>query len=310
MKPAIEISLVLGLVLLASGPAHAQAFAAKGAKATLTVNYEYSAVGKNADKSEPAEWRVLRTLTMVVPLSAEEQQALSSMRELEAGQKASLDKKQSQVANIQKKMEPTMNDMMKIADRCGEDEACIEKAIVEYGNSMDPTLIKSTKADVDAAGKLDAPRYQLWRGLSQKGTYSLDESYRAKTSDPLCSGKPGNQCNREETRKGGGEVPSLATTKGSTIAQLEFDTVKKDVLITLPIPWAALGYTKQITSDFPDEKSGTAKDTLHNFPGKLPAVTAAVAGDARTVSGTQTIKVAGRDAEAGTLTVKWQFVRQ
>jgi hypothetical protein len=150
----------------------------------------------------------------------------------------------------------------------------------------------------------------LWLGLSQTGTYSIDEAYRAKTSDPLCSGKPDNQCTREETRKGGGEMPSLASAKGATNARLEFDSVKKDVFITLPIPMAALGYTRQVTSNFPDEKSGTSKGTLHNLPGNLPQLTAAIAGDTRTASGSQTIKVAGRDAEGGTLTVKWQFVRK
>jgi hypothetical protein len=309
MTHAISLGLGLSFALLASGTAHSQAFVPKGTKGTLTVNYEYSAVGKNADKSEPAEWRIARTLTLVVPMSAEAEQPLSATR-VDKDQKASADKKLAQVATVQKKLEPTMNDMMKIAERCGEDEACIEKAITEYSNTMDPSLIKSTKADVDAVVKLDAPRYQMWQGLSQKGTYSVDETHRAKTSDPLCSGKPGNQCTREETRKGGGVVPSLASAKDSTIAQLEFDTVKKDVYITLPIPFAGLGFTKQVTSNFPDEKSGTSKDELRNLPGKVPPVTAAVAGDARTVSGTQTLKVVGKDAEGGTLTVKWQFVRQ
>lgn len=170
MKPAIAISvgLGLGLTLLASGSGHAQDFAAKGTKATLTVTYEYSAIGKNADKSEPSEWRVSRTLTMVVPMSAEAEQALSSTRELDSSQRASLDKKQAQVASVHKKMEPTMNDMMKIADRCGEDEACIEKAIVEYGNRMDPSLVKSTKGDVDAAMKLDAPPISCGAGCPKK----------------------------------------------------------------------------------------------------------------------------------------------
>ena len=76
----MKIAIALTFGLLASGAAHAQQFAPKGAKATLTVKYDYSAVGQKADKYDPAEWRVSRTLTMVVPMSAEPEQALSMMR--------------------------------------------------------------------------------------------------------------------------------------------------------------------------------------------------------------------------------------
>jgi hypothetical protein len=310
MKNARQIPFAIAFTLLAGGSAHAQVLAPKGAKATLTVSYEYSAVGRKADKYDPAEWRVSRTLTLVVPMSAEAEQALSVTRAMEPGQQASIEKKQAQTASLHQKMEPTMNDMMKIAERCGDDEACVEKAVVEYGNHMDPALIKSSQADAAAIGKMDPPRYQLWRGLSQRGTYAIDEAYRAKTADPLCMAKPNHQCSREETRKGGGAVPSPASGKAATIAQLEVDAVKKDILLTLPVPLAALGFTRQITTDFPDEKGGASQDGLYSLPGKLPPVTAALTGDARTVSGTQTINIAGSGAEARTLTVKWQFVRQ
>ena len=39
------------------------------------------------------------------------------------------------------------------------------------------------------ASRMSGPRYQLWQPVSQKGTYLVDETYRAQTSDPLCSGK-------------------------------------------------------------------------------------------------------------------------
>lgn len=306
----MKTAIALGLGLLASHATHAQSFAPKGAKATLTVTYQYASTGRNADKADPSEWRVSRTMTMVVPMSAEPEQALSQVRGLEAGQMAAIEKKQAKTAAIHKKMEPTMNDMMKIAEKCGEDEACIEKAIVAYGNSMDPSTVNSLKGEVDEVVKQDGPRYQAWNGLSQTGTYALDEAYRAKTSDPLCSGKTNHQCGREETRKGGGELPKFAELKGASNARLEFDSVKKEIFITLPVPYPALDYAQQVTSDFPDEKSGSSKGVLHTFPGKLPQVTAAAMVDARNASGTQTIKVAGEKGEAGTLTVKWQFVRQ
>jgi hypothetical protein len=306
----MKLATALTIALFACTTAQAQPFAPKGAKATLTVKYEYTAVGQKKDKYDPAEWRVSRTLTMVVPMSAEAEQALSTMRPMEAAQMASFEKKQAQVASIHKKMEPTMNDMMKIAERCGEDEACIEKAIVAYGTSADPTLAKSLKPEVDEVMKQDGPRYQMWRGLSQTGTYAIDETYSEKIADPGCHDKPNRQCSRAETRKGGGEVPMPAEAKGISNGQLEFDTVKKDLYITLPTPFLPLGYTRHVTSDYDNEKNGSSLETLHNLPGTLQPITVAITGDARKLSGTQTIKSAGKAGESGTLTVSWQFERK
>jgi hypothetical protein len=147
-------------------------------------------------------------------------------------------------------------------------------------------------------------------GLSQKGTYSIDEAYSAKIADPGCHDKPNQQCSREETRKGGGDVPELPEAKGISNAQIEFDSVKKDLYIKLPVPFAPLVYTKQIKSDYDEEKSGTSNGMLTTLPGNLPPITAAITGDARNMSGAQTIKIDGKAGEGGTLTVKWQFVRQ
>ncbi len=301
----------LSLALLA-GPAQAQ-FVAKGSKGTLTVTYEYSDIGKKADKYEPAEWRVKRSLTMVSQLSAEPPQALSQVRPIEAAQMASIEKKQAKVAVIHKKMEPTMNDMMNIAEHCGEDEACIEKAIVDYASKMDPAqvqTVQSMKGDVAEMSKVDGPRYQIWRPTSETGSYSLDEFYRSKIADPGCFDKPGGVCGREETRKGAGALKRHAAAKGAFTAQLEFDTVKKDIYIVLPVPlMSGLDYSRQFTSNYSDEKSGVSQGTL-SFPGIVPPITAAIAADARNASGTQAIKLTGKQGENGTLTIKWQFVRQ
>jgi hypothetical protein len=306
---SMRAAIALSIGLLASGTAQADLLVGKGAKATLNVQYEYSAVGKNASKDDPSEWRVRRTVNMVVQLSAEEPLALSGLRKMDADQNASLARKQTKIAAVQKKMEPTMNDMMKIAERCGEDEACIEKAIVAYSSTMNTSDVEAVKGDVASVMKQDAPRYQMWVPGAEKGTYSIDEAYRAKTSDPLCSGKPKNQCSREETRKGAGNVPVLPGAKDAYTTRLEIDSEKKEIYIMLPVPLMGLGYAKQVTSDFPDEKSGTSQGDAR-FPGQLKPMTAAIAGDLRNASGTQTIKLNGAEGEGGTLTVKWQFALQ
>jgi len=296
--------------MAACGAAHADLLASKGAKGTLSVQYEYSATGKKADKYEPAEWRVVRTISLVVPMRAEQPLPGPTLRPMDAEQTVDLAKKQAAVKNLHTTMAPTMADMMKIAEKCDEDEACVEKAIREYSKTMDMATIDSAKADAATASKMGAPRYQLWQPVSQKGTYVIDESYRSQTSDPLCMNKPKQICSREETRKGGGDIPAPPGAKDTSAAMLEVDGQKKDVLIKLPIPLSALTYTSQVTSDHPEEKSGTSTGILPAMFGQQKSITAVVPGDLRSASGTQTFKMDGAGGEGGTLIVKWQFVLQ
>jgi hypothetical protein len=292
------------------GAAQAELLAAKGAKGTLSVQYEYSAAGKKADKYEPAEWRVVRTINLVVPMRAEPPLPGPTLRPMDAEQTADLARKQAHVKSLHTTLAPTMADMMKIAEKCDEDEACIEKAIQDYSKTMDMATINSAKADAAAASQMGAPRYQLWQPVTQKGTYVIDETYRSQTSDPLCMSKPKQLCSREETRKGGGDVPPPPGAKDTSAAMLEVDSQKKDVLIKLPIPLSALTYSRQVTSDFPDEMSGTSPGILPAMFGQQKSITAVISGDLRSASGTQAFKIDGAGGEGGTLIVKWQFALQ
>lgn len=292
------------------GAAQAQLLVAKGAKGTLSVQYEYSSVGKKADKYDPAEWRVQRTIKLVVPMTADQPQAGPSLHVMDAAYAADMEKKKGQVQELHKTMAPSMAEMMKIAERCGENEACIENAIREYSMTMDKSTIEKGKAQAAAASTMAGPRYQVWQPVSQHGTYAVDETYRAQTGDPLCMSKPKQRCSREETRKGGGDIPAPAGSKNASMAMLEVDSVNKDALIRLPIPLGALTYTRQVNSDFPDEKSGTSSGTLPSMAGQQKSLTVALPGDLRAASGTQSFKVDGAQGEGGTLTISWQFATQ
>jgi hypothetical protein len=233
------------------------------------------------------------------------------MRPMEAGQVADLKDKQTRIASAQKKMAPITADVMKIAERCGDNEDCITKAIQEYGSTVEMTPeLKSVGADAAAVSKQGAPRYQMWQPLMQKGTYTVDEFYRGQTADPLCLQKPKQRCNREETRKGGGDIPSPAGHPGVSAVRFEVDSQKKDIMFTLPVPMAQLGYTRQVTSDFPDEQSGAGKGVVANLAPKVESLTFVIPADLHSVSGTKTYKFDGEEGESGTLVVKWQFAQQ
>src|SRR5690349_9067816 len=100
----------------ACGAAHAGLLVNKGQKGTLTVQYDYSAAGRKADKYEPREWRVQRTIKLVVPMTSDAPQPVSSLRPMDAAYAADMEKKKGQIQELHKTMAPTMEDMMKIAD--------------------------------------------------------------------------------------------------------------------------------------------------------------------------------------------------
>ncbi len=304
------MKIQMGLLLaLCSAAAQAQLLVPAGAKGTLSVQYSYMEIGAKKDKYDPKEWHVQRSISLVAQMTADKQQPLSVMRPMEKEQAADLQNKQAAAQSLTKKQEPVMADMMKIMEKCGENEDCISKAVAAYGLTMDPSKVNNVKDEAAALGKQGGPRYQLWKPVSQSGKYSVDEWYRGATADPLCLVKPQQRCHREETRKGGGEVPAPPNGKNVSVAMFEVDSQKKDILVTLPVPLNVLRYTRTVKSDFPDEASGSSEGVLTNLLGKLKPMTFAIPADLRSVNGTQSIKLDGAEGEGGTLVVKWQFTQ-
>ncbi len=59
---------------------------------------------------------------------------------------------QKRAASASQKMAPMASDMMKIAEKCGEDEGCIERAVMAYSSGLQMTPeLKSAGEDVKAA---------------------------------------------------------------------------------------------------------------------------------------------------------------
>lgn len=314
IRVATVVSLLIAgfLSITTTLAAAGELLVSPGTKGTLTVEYDYSAIGKKEDKYDPKEWRVHRTIRLAADMRADKQQPLSTLRPMEADQVADIQNKQNRTASAQKKMAPMMADMEKIVVKCGDSEACIEREVKNYGLNMQMTPeLTSVKDDVAAVGKQGALRYQTWKAVSQNGTYAIEESYRAQTADPICMEKPNQRCKREETRKGGGNVPAPANGKSSaSTSMLEVDSVKKEMFITLPMPLNALTYTKNVVSDYADEKSGTSQGFIANFLAKVKPITVTIPQGLRSVSGTEKIQLDGAEGESGTLAIKWQFTVQ
>jgi hypothetical protein len=304
--------LCYSLVLLATQASAAGLLVPQGSKATLTVDYDYVAIGSKSDKYDPKDWSVKRKISIISQMVADAPATMPSVHALDAAQQADLKNKQASGVKVQKKMAPMMADMEKIAAKCGDDEGCLEREVGKYANGiqMTPELM-STGKEVEAIGKQGPARYQLWRVVAQSGSYSIDETYNGQSGDPDCEGQPNKRCVRQETRKGGGNLPALTGSKAAGSALTEVDDIKKDMMLSLPMALSAMPNKRVVRSNFPGEKSGSTEmifagtaelaDEGRAFSVTLPA-------GLKTTAGTRTVKMKGVDGESGSWTISWRFV--
>jgi hypothetical protein len=307
-------SVILGLALIAGSATGADLIVPQGTKATLQVNYQFKSSGKYAasGRERRADWNVLRDVTITAHYEANPPQPFGALHKDDPKQKKDIATMQTSIENMQTRMQPTMQDMMKIADKCGEDEGCISREIENYGKQMDPSIVKAGKEDAATIGKMATDtRFQMWRLTTMTGTYSVDERMNEQIFEMTCTET--QVCKRSKTRSGAGNIlppPGFKSVEGTSM--LEVDSRNKDMFVTLPMPLAPLPYTQTVTTTVPwDEGAGTTKEVSSGWMAKASEQgLVAIPGDLKTLSGTQTYKVEGHEEAAGTLTVKWTFTRQ
>ena len=313
----MKIATALLLVAI-SASAHAELVAPKGAKGQLKVEYVFVSSGGYTAPAKDliTKWRVRRVVDITAQYTAD---APTPVGTLHATDTSAV---QSRTKSAAKKLEPMAMDMMAMAAKCGitmdgggevtkAQEACLEKGVSDYGNSMEMTPdIKSAGADITAATQaMKSTRYQVWQIVSQSGTYLIDEEHNKQVFELTCTAA--KTCKRSDVRKGGGPIPTPPGEKsGAGFSLLEIDTAGKDMVIVLPVPLAPLTYTQTVTTNIPDE-TGSTKQSIAPlmFGGDMQRITVSIPGDAAKLSGTKSIPVKGDAGEGGTLTVNWQFTR-
>jgi hypothetical protein len=288
----------------------AQLLTPRGTKATLAVEYLYTAAGtsgRHNDTDTIDEWKVRRVVNVTAHYLAEEPIAIGVLHKPDATQQAAIDTKQKQVQAFSKKMEPTVADMMAIAERCDEDEACISKAIADYGNKMDGKDMQARKAEGQAVFKQEAPRYQLWKLTSQSGTYEVDEVTSRQVFEMTCTRT--RVCKRTVTARGKGTIPPPPGGSVEGTSLLEIDSVMKDLAAKMPLPLQALNVESNVQTTIPDDDFKVDQSLWLRMFRLADFLTLAIPGNALPASGTTTLKNTGDGAESGILTVKWSFKR-
>jgi hypothetical protein len=323
MKAVIAWAVCLSVTSLA----HAELLAPKGAKAQLKVEYVFTSSGKytTGAKERIDTWNVRRVVNVTAQYTADAPQAVAVLHADDARQKSEMAGVQARVTSAHKKLEPMQNDVMAMMAKCGitmdgpsvsaaeekAQEACMEKAVTEYGNNVEMTPdIKSAGQDIAAVQKtMSGTRFQLWQSTSQTGTYSIDENISKQVFEMTCTET--KVCKREETTKGGGAIPPPPGSRSiPNASMLEVDSTGRDMMFTLPMPLVPLPINKTVTTTIMDDdaKGGPGFARLSALPNNKP-VTVAIPADLKLLSGTQSFAIKGSQAEAGTLTANWTFTR-
>lgn len=326
--------LILPLCALLTAPTWAaENFATKGAKATLSVEYDYRSAGSKRSEGlyDPYAWTARHQAQLTSILVAQAPQALPSLHPAEQAQLAGLQAKGDKAQAVAGRMAPTMASMEKMLAKCGDDEACIEREVQKLGGQMQSNgqlaTLQQSKGDIESLVKPDAPRYQHFMGPLGSGSYSISETATISVSDPICMRHPKARCSRKETRTGAGKLPAAlpgvppvnpAASVGAVAA--EWDSQKNTLALVLPVP-GLLPYTEVIVTDEPEGTHSTPtpkgpQQRLMRFrvsatDSTTPtAVIIPLKGGWRSQTGEQTVPLKGDFAAEGVLTLRWRFTVQ
>jgi len=288
----------------AAGPAPAGTFG------KISVEYRFESKGETAGRDKWLQWKIERWSSLTAEVTAQKPTSQSTMVAPDAAQASAQQKKLQQAATSMQQMQPMMQSAEKIAALCKNDEACMTREIQKMGLGMSSGEVAQAQAtgqQVRALTEQGAASVQLWRPKSQSGSYRITEDVKRQYADPLCTGKPGMRCRRDEVRTGEGPIPD-APGKGSgeeraTMAMAEADHAKNTLTILLPVWMNALPVEQKVQSDYASDKDiGTrtvpsAWRVTDSKPITVPL----------SASGEQVREVVDAAGFAGKLTVRWTF---
>ena len=203
-----------------------------------------------------------------------------------------------------------MADAMKIAERCGDDEACITREALKMsqGVDMNSAAMKGARADVKAASAMPDARYQLFEPTTQTGMFSLDERLKEADRDPICMSRPAGTCHKEVVVRASGDITLDGKTQTPATSMLEADLEKATLRFSLPLPYP-VAVDETVSTDKPDEFSGTRQ--THRFLTNLRLdvqVAHAYGTSCRNASGEKSWDVVEQiSGQPARLTARWTF---
>ncbi len=254
------LSLAILFLLSAGNPVLAdQKPANAGTKATLEVEFTLSGAYSNSGDLGSTDWKLLRHFKATFEIRAQE---LAKFGSIDQSHQIEMQPETQALGQQGQQMAVDNADMMARAEaivaECGEDEACIERKVIELSQNPDAqgglqqlsTDGQAMNKSVEAWDAKSPPRYQLWKDPNDKapkgkGRASVKESLVQKTYFPICT--EGEVCTTTRDRDG---TQDYDTAKEAilTMTMVEVDTVEN--LISLTIPWPVVMITvNEVTQD-------------------------------------------------------------
>ena len=275
-----------------------------GQSAHLTVEYQFKSTGSIHSKYDSKNWNIDRHATLVVELSAQKPQPLSAMKPMESTQLADLQNKQAHAQEASRKMAPMANDMMKIVEKCGEDEACITREVSAYGLSTQPSAeVKSARQDIAVVAKQNEPRYQQWAASKQSISFRVHDVENSAQTEVM-EGGSGKKLTQIITRDCQGNDPTQHGVIGYEIDNQQ-DT------ITMLLSVVPVTCKQTVAGNLSTDENGTRQIAIWVTGNAEPfkgTMTIPLKGqDVRNQSGQQVYKLKDTDGHEGTLTINWRI---
>ena len=300
MKSAFLAPCCAAAALAFAPAADAQGPAPKDAPATLVVTYELksSGVDRPASGERNVTWTVAHKFVVTTKLKAEKAQGVPSLHK--ADPKAAAGDSGSMMAQAEK-----------IFEKCGDDDACIERETMKLAGSLD----MGAAAAAGEAAKKAAPtggRYQNFGRGTASGAYTIDEVAHEAYFDAACSTKNEATCSIDTVAKGSGPMTDgegNAALPPSVGIEVDYEAGTAIIILT----GAGFGKAQQIVkSGSPDRASGEREIRRFSVPNGFGRkfLTGKCGAGCATASGTFTMEtVEPLLRRPATLTIGWKFTR-
>ena len=311
-----QVHSFCALVLLGTAPLIAGAGpSAPKSEATLTAVYEVTGAGtwKSQDRVLEREWRVADRYTLTARMQARAASGFPALHGMDAQQQATEGQRNTAANRAAQTMAPMMDDAMKIAELCGEDEACLMREAMKMaeGVDMNSAAIRGARADIATASQVPDGRYQLFEPLTVSGRFEIDESLKEADRDPICRSRPAATCHRQVTLQQSGDITLEGETqpKGGSIVEADLEAGSLRFALPLPYPVAV---RETVVSDKPDTFSGEREAYRFLTDQRLDLYISHACGDGcRAARGSRTYTIVDQiSGEPAELRVSWRFQRE
>ena len=287
----------------------------ENATATLTMNFELIGGGEDLPESHERHvtWKVADRFTVTATMTAAKPGGFATMHPPDAGEQAREAERLAAVNSAGTNMQSMMEQAQKIAELCGDDEACMQAEVLKMSQGVDMSSpeMQAAQADIAAASAMPGARYQMFMPGTQTGTFAVEESARAAYFDAACSLDTEARCVSETVVRGEGATGfGDGATEVPTGAMAELDLEAGSLMLSLTAPGFATA-EKTVTSADPEVESGTTETVRSVSLDDMPDGPIEVScGACRTASGSFEREVddqlLGYPAK---LVVTWSFTR-